>query len=174
MLQDLPDPHWIANPALDPAIAALSALRLCFDALALPVHLQPLLAFARRHPELRIVIDHAAKPAIASGGWEPWASDIAELARLPHVHCKLSGLLTEAQQGATAATLAPYVDHLFACFGPARLIWGSDWPVLDLASDYAAWLRCARELCERHVARQPEAMAAIFGGNAIRFYGLTA
>jgi len=172
MLQDLADPRWIAQPQLDAAASALSSLGLCFDALVLPVHLPALLEFASRHPWLRIVIDHAAKPDIAAGAMEPWASDIAAIARLANVHCKLSGLLTEAQEGASAAALAPYVDHLFACFGADRLMWGSDWPVLNLASDYAAWMRCALELCERHVGRGTAAIDAIFGGNATRFYRL--
>jgi L-fuconolactonase len=173
MLQDLADPRWIANPQLDPAASALCSLGLCFDALVRPVHLRSLLVFARRHPELRIVIDHGAKPDIAAGALQPWATDIAALAELPNLHCKLSGLLTEAQEGASGAVLAPYVDHLFACFGPERLMWGSDWPVLELASDYGTWMQCALELCEPHVGRDAAAIDAIFGANAIRFYGLT-
>jgi L-fuconolactonase len=128
--------------------------------------------FARRHPALRIVIDHGAKPEIASGALQPWARDIAELARLPNVHCKISGLLTEAREGARTSDLAPYVDHLFACFGPHRLMWGSDWPVLDLAGDYASWMHGARELCATHVGRDAAAMDAVFGANAARFYKL--
>jgi len=156
------------------AASALSSLGLCFDALVRPVHLPALLEFAARHPWLRIVIDHAAKPDIAAGATQPWAAGIAAIARLANVHCKLSGLLTEAKEGASAAALAPYVEHLFACFGPERLMWGSDWPVLDLASDYAAWMRCALDLCERHVGRGTAVIDAIFGGNAIRFYRLSA
>jgi L-fuconolactonase len=172
MLQDLADPWWIAQPQLDAAASALSALGLCFDALVRPVHLPALLVFARRHPALRIVIDHGAKPEIASGALQPWARDIAELARLPNVHCKISGLLTEAREGARTSDLAPYVDHLFACFGPHRLMWGSDWPVLDLAGDYASWMHGARELCATHVGRDAAAMDAVFGANAARFYKL--
>jgi L-fuconolactonase len=172
MLQDLADAQWIANPELDPAGSALTSLGLCFDALVRPVHLPALHAFARRHPRLRIVIDHAAKPGIAERAFQPWATDIAAIARLGHVHCKLSGLLTEAGEQGSAEALAPYVDHLFACFGPDRLIWGSDWPVLELACDYRTWLDCALQLCERHAGPGAAAIDAIFGANAARFYGL--
>jgi L-fuconolactonase len=169
MLQDLPDRHWIGNPALDAAIEAMLAHRLCFDALVLPCHLQPLLTFARRYPELPIVIDHAAKPLIADGGLEPWLSDMGQLAALPQVHCKLSGLLTEAGPDAGARALRPYVEAVLELFGAARVLWGSDWPVLRLASDYESWLAISETLLAGLSAAQ---RAAVFGRNAVRFYRL--
>src|SRR5579875_3712778 len=96
MLQDLPDDGWILSPALAPAIEALIAHGLCFDALVKPRHLPHLLRFAERHPDLPIVIDHAAKPDIAQGVLDPWRSHIAALAEFPRTGCKLSGLLTAA------------------------------------------------------------------------------
>ena len=170
MLQDLPDNAWAADPAYYAAAHAMQSRGLVFDALVLPLHLPGLLAFARRHPSLPIVIDHAAKPLIASGASEPWRGEIAELAALPNLQCKISGLLTEAGPNADAARLAPYVDHLFACFGAQRLMWGSDWPVLELAADYDAWFAMATRLCRSRT--DAAGMAAIFGANARRFYNL--
>ncbi|CAB3761102.1 amidohydrolase family protein [Paraburkholderia solisilvae] len=171
MLQDLPDDNWIANPALQPAIDALIAHDLAFDALIFARHVDALEIFAKRFPSLRIVVDHGAKPPIRDGsaGWHAWADGITRLARLPHLHCKLSGLATEAAAGWTEATLRPYVDHLLAAFGPARLMWGSDWPVLNLNGDYLLWHSIATTL----VAALSDAQRdAIFGANATAFYRL--
>ena len=167
MLQDLEDEDWIADPPLAPDAAAMVRHGLSFDALVLPRHLPALLAFAERHPDLAIVIDHGAKPLIAQGVLEPWRADIARLAALPQVCCKLSGLVTEAGPGWDVERLRPYVDHLLACFGPQRLIWGSDWPVLNLASDYAGWLAASAALLAHLDAPDRH---AIFGLNARRFY----
>jgi L-fuconolactonase len=167
MLQDLDDDDWIADPALAPAVLAMLRHGLGFDALVLPRHLPALHAFAARHPDLPIVIDHGAKPPIAEGRLEPWRGDIARLAALPNVHCKLSGLVTEAGGDWDVDRLRPYVGHLLDCFGPGRLIWGSDWPVLDLAADYARWLAACASLLEG----LPDAdRRAVFGLNARRFY----
>ena len=173
MLQDLPDCRWIENPALAPAIEAMVDNGLCFDALVLPQHLASLLKLAERHPQLPIVIDHAAKPPIAAGRREPWLADMRRLAALPQVHCKLSGLLTEtglpvgSPDGARA--IKPYVDAVVDLFGAQRLLWGSDWPVVRLASDYGPWLTMARSLLAHLPAAQQQ---AIFANNAARFYRL--
>lgn len=165
MLQDLED-DWILQPSLEPAIAAMVEAGLAFDALVRPRHLPGLLALVRRWPELRVVVDHGGKPAIGEGRLVPWRDDIAALAAEAGVHCKLSGLLTEAGDAAAAAVLAPYAAHLLEAFGPERLMWGSDWPVLNLAGDYASW----REMCETWVP--PGGRAALFGETARRFYRL--
>src|ERR1700754_1302249 len=171
MLQDLPDDNWIANPALQPAIDALIAHDLAFDALIFTRHVAALERFAQRFSTLRIVVDHGAKPPIRDGsaGWHAWAEGITRLARLPHLHCKVSGLVTEAAAGWTETTLRPYVDHLVAAFGPARLMWGSDWPVLNLNGDYLLWHAVATSLLG---ALARGARGAIFGGNAAAFYRL--
>jgi len=167
MLQDLEDDGWIADPALAPAVDAMLRHGLSFDALVLPRHLPALVTFAQRHPDLPIVIDHGAKPLIAAGVQEPWRTDIARLAALPQVCCKLSGLVTEAGADWDVDRLRPYVDHLLASFGPGRLIWGSDWPVLNLAADYARWLAACASLLDG----VPDAdRHAVFGLNALRFY----
>ena len=171
MLHDLVDPDWILRPEVQPALALLPTLGLRFDALVKPPQLPALLRLQDRHPDLPMVVDHGAKPLIASGGWEPWASLIAAVAKQPIACCKMSGLATEAAPGWTAADLFRYVDHLLRCFGPERLLWGSDWPVVDLAGGYRAWDVASDVLLG---ALAPVDRAAIRGGNAMRFYGLDA
>jgi L-fuconolactonase len=165
MLQDIAPDDWIADPGLRPAVEAMLAHDLAFDALVLPRHLRPLHDFATRHPGLRIVIDHGAKPPIAEGRFTAWRQSMAALAALPNVWCKLSGLLTEAG-GRDPASVRPYAETLLELFGPQRLIFGSDWPVLRLAGDYIAWIEQCREIV-------PAAHHdAVFGANAVSFYRL--
>ena len=139
MLHDLPDPEWILQPALAPAITAMQECQLTLDALIRPVHLPHIQVLAGRHPGLRIVLDHGGKPDIGNRGWDDWAPEITHLAARPQVFCKLSGLWTEAAPGTPVDTLAPYARHLLESFGAERVLWGSDWPVLELAGPYAAW-----------------------------------
>ena len=167
MLQGIADTEWLMHRDLDPAIEAMLAHGLSFDALVEPRHLPMLRRFAARWPELPIVIDHGAKPPAATGVLDPWRDDIAALAALPGVHCKLSGLRTEQAPGQDADALQPYVDHLVASFDD-RLMWGSDWPVLLHAGDsYGDWLAASRQLLARH---EPALIASIFSGAAARFY----
>jgi len=173
MLQDLDDDAWIADPATAPAAEAMARHGLVFDALVLPRHLGALRTFVTRHPRLLVVVDHAAKPPIARGQMQPWHDDLKLLAKLPQVHCKVSGLLTEAGERTRVAHLLPYMQALWTAFGPARLLWGSDWPVLRLAGDYAGWLATTKALL---AAVQPAASAdetaAILGTNAATLYRL--
>jgi L-fuconolactonase len=171
MLQDLPDHGWIANPDLAPAIEALIAHDLAFDALIYARHVEYIEIFAKRFPTLRIVVDHGAKPPIRyrQAGFQVWKDAITRLASLPQVHCKLSGLATEASPGWTEDTLRPYVDHLLASFGPARVMWVSDWPVLDLNGDYLLWHSVATTLL---ASLSDAERAAVFGENAAAFYRL--
>jgi L-fuconolactonase len=171
MIQDLADADWMLRPSLAPAFAAIVDFGLRFDALVKPTHLPILLTFARRHPALRIVIDHGGKPDIAAGRIEAWRRDIGALAGEPNVVCKLSGLVTEAAPSPAASDLRPYVDALLHAFGPARLMWGSDWPVLNLNGDYAGWRRTAQLLLSK---LSDDERAAVFGGTAEAFYGIAA
>ena len=169
MLQDIDDPEWILRRDVDAQLGVIEALGLCFDALVKPPQLPALLRMVERRPSLPVVIDHGGKPAIVARDWEPWASEITELSDHPKVACKLSGLVTEAGPGWWPHALSAYVDHLLECFGPQRLLWGSDWPVVNLAGGYHRWARASDQL----LARLPEAdRNAIFGDNARRFYGL--
>ncbi|RDJ19730.1 amidohydrolase [Bosea caraganae] len=167
MVHDIPDPNWLAKPALAPAFEALIAHDLTFDALLKPQHIRPLLTQLDRHPDLACVIDHAAKPDLVGGEIAAWRDDISAVAARPQVFCKLSGLVTEAGADWTIETLSPVFDHLLASFGPDRLIFGSDWPVLTLRAEYSRWV----ETVEQLLAGLPDTdRAAIMGGNARRFY----
>jgi L-fuconolactonase len=169
MLQDIRDTDWILQPSVQPALAAMARCGLRFDALVQPRHLPALLVLADGHPGLRVVIDHAAKPDIAKAAWQPWADGIARVARETSALCKLSGLVTEAKRGWAVDDLRRYVDHLLACFGAERLMWGSDWPVVDLAGGYARWREATSVLLAELSAPDRD---AILGLTAARFYGL--
>lgn len=171
MLQDAPDIAWVLTAACRPAFEAMAHAGLALDLLIKPHQMETALALARAYPQLRMVIDHGAKPAIAAGDTRCWEAAMVRFARESHVLCKLSGLWTEAQPGAPAEAAQACAEHLLAAFGTQRLMWGSDWPVLVLAGDYAQWhAACLRWLAHLDAAQQ----AAIFGGNAARFYRLLA
>ena len=169
MLQDLADDAWILRPDVGRALAALPRIGLRFDALVKPAQLPALLAMLDRNPDLAVAIDHAAKPDIAKGMWEPWAGLMRTAAANPRVRCKVSGLVTEAGAGWTIEHLRKYVDHLVEIFGPQRLMWGSDWPVIDLAATYKSWYAATVALTSGWPAAD---RAALMGGTARRFYGL--
>jgi L-fuconolactonase len=181
MLQDLPDPDWIATAPHPAVVDRLKRLGGRFDALVKPPQLEALLRFVRRHPELPVIVDHAAKPQLAQGWSADWAGGwrrrTAELARHPQVSCKFSGLLTEAAPASlrTARTrveaIRPVWDHLLEHFGPDRLLWGSDWPVLTLAADYDAWVEASATLIDE---LDRDARAQIWLRNAVRIYDLGA
>jgi L-fuconolactonase len=166
MIQDIPDPDWMLREQVQWAYEAIIAHDLTFDALGFPVHLPRFHEIFTRYPKMRAVIDHGMKPVIRNGEFDQWAKAIASIAETTSVYCKLSGLANEAGTDWTPQSLAPYVAHLLKIFGPNRLMWGSDWPVLELAGSYDNWLATARSLI-------PHADApAIFGGTAARFYRL--
>ncbi|WP_213455599.1 amidohydrolase family protein [Rhizomonospora bruguierae] len=165
-LQAIPDPDWILAPAVGRGLRAIESADLVYEALVRPVHLSRLVEVVRRHPGLRIVVDHAAKPDIAADAFAPWASDLRRLAEAPTVVCKLSGLLTEAGTRTDAAALRPYVETVLEAFGPRRVLWGSDWPVVTTVADYPAWLAMARSLVP------PEHHEAVFTTSARRAYRL--
>jgi L-fuconolactonase len=167
MVHDIDDAGWLARPALAPAFDAMIAHGLVFDALLKPQHIPATLALLGRHPALPVVIDHAAKPDLVSGDLAAWRDGIAALAAHPQASCKLSGLVTEAAADWTIETLQPVVQHLLASFGPERLIFGSDWPVVTLRADYARWFETATALL---AGCSEAAREAIFGGNAARIY----
>lgn len=167
MIQDIPDIHWMLQERMTPIFKTLAQLDLTFDALVLPKHLKNLRHLLEKHPHLKCVIDHGAKPAISDRAFEPWASDLAAIARNSNVYCKLSGLTTEAGKQWTPTDLNPYLDHLFACFGPRRILWGSDWPVLTMTTSYDQWYLLCREYVILHF---PDDLANVFGGTAAHFY----
>lgn len=169
MLQDMADPCWVLQPALAPVLRAMSDCGLVFDALIKPVHLPHMLTLAGRYPDLRIVVDHAAKPGIAAGEWQPWADGMARLAAQTTAVCKLSGLMTEADPTAAPGVVRPWAEHVLACFGASRLVWGSDWPVVEMTGSYAQWWDETQLLLG---PLSPLEQAAVMGENARRLYRL--
>ncbi len=167
MVQDMRDDDWLLRPALAPLLTAMAGHGLVFDALVLPRHLPRLLQVVDRHPDLAFVLDHFGKPRLATGEIDVWQRDIAALAARDNIVCKLSGLVTEAGPDWALTDLRRAVDHVLGCFGPRRMLWGSDWPVVDLAGGYAKWLSAAETLL---ADLSPDERASVFGGTAARIY----
>jgi L-fuconolactonase len=141
-----------------------------FDLCCTADQLPEVTSLVARCPDTRFVVDHCAKPAIGQGAFAPWARDVARLALHGHVSCKLSGLLTEAGPQASDESLRPYAEHALQCFGPDRLLYGSDWPVCTLAGGIARW----RSFADQFTASwSPDHRDAFFFGNALRVYGVT-
>jgi len=137
LVQDEPDPEWLLRPDVRRGLAALAEAGLVYDLLVRPPQLPAAVETVAALSELTFVLDHAAKPEIASGTTQPWAELVGALARHPHVTCKLSGLVTEADWSTWQPDdLRPYVDRVRATFGEDRLMFGSDWPVCLLAASY--------------------------------------
>jgi L-fuconolactonase len=168
MLHDIADEDWLLRPNLAAVFEAMTRHDLVFDALARPQHLPRVQKICERHPNLTVVVDHIAKPLIRDKRFDPWRADLAAVAHCPNTVCKLSGIATEAAPDWIVADIKPYVYHVIAAFGPQRLLWGSDWPVVDLAGGYARWWDAAQTL----IAPLDAAAArdAILGGNAARIY----
>lgn len=169
MIQDIPDDNWMLGPQLNETFVALAQRGLSFDALIQPRHLRALIELVERHPSLRIAINHCGKPEVrdwqvGDANFRAWQAGMTELARHPNVFCKLSALPTRSAPNWTAATFAPYVDVLMQAFGETRLMWASDWPVLERNGRYGDWFRVARQLVSE------SAHACVFGGTAQAFY----
>ncbi|MGC9270688.1 amidohydrolase family protein [Acidiphilium sp.] len=169
MLQDIADPDWILRADVTRGLDAMVQAGLSLDLLIRPIHLTRCISLATRHPGLAMVIDHGAKPDIAGGDISRWAELMATIAAHPNLACKLSGLLSECAPGDSSSDVRPYARVVIECFGPDRVIWGSDWPVLTLAATYQHWHSLATAIVR---AESPAAEFAIFGGNAERFYRL--
>lgn len=168
MAQDHPDPGWLSRPEVWRAAQAVGAAGLVCELLIRPPQAAAARALVTGLPEVSFVVDHAGKPEIAAGMLEPWRTTIRDLATVPSVACKVSGLITEAHWSAwTTAQIAPFVDVVAGAFGSDRLLFGSDWPVCLLAGTYADVVRVADETLGGLPADK------IFGGNARRIYGLT-
>jgi L-fuconolactonase len=168
-VHDEPDPDWLRRPDVRRGLGAVGDHGLAYDLLLRPRELPAAIDTVAALPGVRFVVDHLAKPEIAAGGWEPWASDLGRLAERPNVWCKVSGLVTEADWSRwTADAIGPYVDHAFRSFGADRLLFGSDWPVCLLAASYQQVVELARELLPADRATTDR----IFGGTAIDVYRL--
>lgn len=162
------DPDWLLRPEVVRGIKAVAEAGLTYDILILPAQHEAAIALADKVPGARFVLDHAGKPAIAADGYEPWAKFLTALAARPNVFCKLSGLVTEADWTTwTADDLRPYATHALDSFGPDRVMFGSDWPVCELAATYAEVLDSARVVtADLSLSEQNE----VFAGTAARAY----
>lgn len=168
VLQDEPDPRYMLGAEFQAGIRALGAFGLAYDLLIHERHLPQAIELVDGHPTQPFVLDHLAKPLVRTGALEPWARHVRELARRPHVTCKLSGLATEVGRTPwTSADLRPYFDVVLEAFGPRRLLFGSDWPVCLVACGYTRWMEVVEELARD---LSGDERAAILGENARRVY----
>jgi L-fuconolactonase len=170
LVQSEPDPDWLARTDVLRGLAAVAEAGLVYDLLTLPHQLAAATTAVRARPDLTFVVDHLSKPPIAAGSREPWAAAIRTLAAEPNVHCKLSGMVTEAGPDWTAAGLRPYAEVVLDAFGPARVMFGSDWPVCLLAAGYADVAAAAGELTAGLSAAERD---DVFAGTATRVYRLS-
>jgi L-fuconolactonase len=167
-VHDEADPRWLLREDVLRGLAELERRDLPYDLLLRPVHLPLVPILAERFPKLRMVIDHLAKPPIARHSLEGWAKQFAAAAQYPHVWCKLSGMITEADhRNWKAAHLLPYVAHAMRCFGPERLMFGSDWPVCLLAG---SWKQVLAAFTQALGAQPLDIREKLIGGNACAFY----
>jgi L-fuconolactonase len=171
IVQAEPD-DFLVRPAFLRGIAALARFNLAYDILIYPRHLKAAATLVSRFPSQRFVLDHLAKPDIRRQAIDDWCEDLRGLARFPNVCCKLSGMVTEADwHGWTPDHLRPYIDVAAECFGAARLMIGSDWPVCTLAAGYERTMAVVKDAI---AAWSPDERAAVLGGTAARFWNLTA
>jgi L-fuconolactonase len=170
LIQGSPDPDFCRRPAFVEGVRAAGERGLSFDLCIRHAQLPAATDLARACPETQLVLDHAGKPDIRGGRLDPWREHLRAIAALPHVACKLSGLVTEADAARwTVDDLRPYAAHVLDAFGPKRVLFGSDWPVVKLASTYARWLAAADALLD---GLTPADRDAVFSDNARRTYRL--
>ncbi|MFC0333603.1 amidohydrolase family protein [Paenibacillus sepulcri] len=170
LIHEEKDPDWVVQDTVVEGLKVLAAFGLTFDVVAVfPNHLKHVPALAEKVPGLRMVIDHLAKPQIKEQRMEPWAGELKAAAAYPNVYAKVSGLNTAAADNWSASDIKPYIDYAIDLFGADRLMFGSDWPVANLAGDYGrVWAETNLALQDRPQAERD----AILGGTAVSFYNL--
>ncbi|WP_299580463.1 amidohydrolase family protein [uncultured Sunxiuqinia sp.] len=170
IVQGEPDPEFILGEAFNQGVSLLKEYGLVYDILILEHQLANTIRFVDRHPDQQFVVDHIAKPKIKTNEIQPWQNLLKELARRENVSCKISGMVTEADyEHWTEVQLQPYFDAVLEAFGPARLMFGSDWPVCQVATNYSEWL----QLVKRQVSTlSSEEQNLIFYHNALKAYQL--
>jgi L-fuconolactonase len=170
VIQGEKDEHYILREDFNSGIRTMAGSGLVYEILIYERHLEDTIYFVDEHPEQVFVLDHVAKPQVAAGVMEPWASRMQKLGQRENVWCKVSGLVTEADWKAwTPEILKPYLDVAVEAFGPARVMAGSDWPVCLVASGYAQWWQVLRDYFAGFSETE---RAAVFGGTAVEVYGL--
>ncbi|MBM3754149.1 MAG: amidohydrolase [Acidobacteria bacterium] len=170
VVQDEPDDNFILGAAFNEGIKKLIKYDLRYDILIFEKHLKASIAFVDKHPRQMFVLDHVAKPRIKDRVLSPWRENMIELAKRPNVYCKISGMITEADwQKWTSADLAPYLDGAMEAFGPKRLMFGSDWPVMLVAGQYKPWVELVKKTIARYTKDEQE---RILYKNAVEAYKL--
>jgi L-fuconolactonase len=170
IVQSEPDDRFLLHSDFLRGIAVLEEFDLAYDILIYTKHLPVAAEFVRRFPRQRFVLDHLAKPPIKSGAVDVWESGIRELASFPNVYAKVSGLVTEANwQTWRLENIRPYLSVAFECFGPWRLMIGSDWPVCTVAGTYARVMEVVKDYLGKYPVEEKE---AVLGGNAAKFWKL--
>ena len=171
VIHDEPDINFMLRPSFLRGIRALRAYEFTYDLLIYPVHLPNALQLVRQFPEQPFVIDHIAKPNIGKGQLFEWKKHLAALAGIPNVSCKISGMVTEARWKNWKQTdFLPYLDTIVELFGTKRILYGSDWPVCTLSASYWETYGIVKTYFDAFSRGEQD---DFFGGNAIRFYGLT-
>jgi L-fuconolactonase len=171
-IHDESDDQFVFRDDFNRGIAALKQFDLRYDILIFEKHLPQTIQFVDRHPDQVFILDHVAKPRIRDGVLSPWNENLRELARRPNVYCKISGMVTEADWHTWSNEgLFPYIETVLEAFTPKRLMFGSDWPVLTLASSYQRWIGTVRAAIAQLSATERE---WILSRTAIEAYGLTA
>jgi len=170
LVHDEPDPRWLLRADVLHGLRALEERGIPYDLLLRPIHLPIVPVLAEKLPELRMVIDHIAKPSISTGAFDHWARLMEPIFPIPNIYCKLSGMITEAPwHNWSASDLRPYVNFVFKGFGPGRLMYGSDWPVCLLAGTWKEVLAA----CTQALGPLPmDVREQILGGTAVQFYRL--
>jgi L-fuconolactonase len=171
MIQDIADDDWMLRDDVQWGFQALVDLDLTLDALGFSKHLDNFHTILTRYSDLRVVIDHCMKPQIRDhpNYMAQWKDGMARLARDTSACCKLSGLVTEAEDGWDIEYLKPYAAHVLEVFGADRVMWGSDWPVCQLQASYGDW-RATAEALTAHLGARDK--TRVFGGTAAEFYRL--
>lgn len=172
LIQSQPDPDFCIRPGFIEGLKLLAPHDLAFDICILHHQLPSVIKMVRQCPEVRFVLDHIGKPGIKAGIFDPWRQNLTELASLPNVHCKISGVTTEADHKSwTRDQLKPYVAHTIEAFGFDRIMYGGDWHVSELAGTYPQWVEIVEWVVE---GSTPEEERKLFRDNAIEFYRLNA
>jgi L-fuconolactonase len=170
VVQDEPDPRYILRTDFNQGVDALLEFKLRYDILIFERQLPAAIEFVDRHPKQIFILDHVAKPRIKDKVISPWDRNMREMAKRQNVYCKLSGMITEADPARwTPADLQPYIDVTLEAFGPRRLMYGSDWPVVLAAGDYARWFRTVQNAIAKLSTPEQD---RILGGTAVEAYGL--
>ena len=172
MIQDITDENWVLNKDFDIFFKTIIDLDLSFDALGFPIHLDNFYIIASKYPSLRFVIDHLTKPKICNNDqkeFDHWKNGMSKFYNLDNVYCKFSGMVTEACKNWTEDDLKLYTNEIFQIFTDKKILWGSDWPVCNLRTDYIGWFNTAQNLTNNLSLDQKQ---NIFYENAIKFYKL--